>query len=121
MKNANVMRLGELFREWINNEKGNEEEDFFEFLDANGVIIAPVKIGQVVYAALPSIFTDEDSIVYAWEVKGVGIDEKGRYIAFNSHGEHYTVGEESCRLTREEAEEDLRRFEAEHAKEDEEE
>ena len=100
---------------------GGLEGQLADHLLKNGVIAAPVKIGQTVYAAIPKIFGDDESIIYAWEVKGVGIDEKGRYIAFNSYGEHYTVGEESCRLTREEAEEDLRRFEAEHAKEDEEE
>ena len=88
-----------------------------EYLSENGVICAPVKIGQVVYAAIPKIHGDEESIIYAWEVKGIGINEKGKFIAFNSFGERYIVGEESCRLTKEEAEQDLRNFEAEYAKE----
>jgi hypothetical protein len=88
-----------------------------EYLSENGVICTPVKIGQTVYAALPRVFYDEESIVYAWEVKGLGVDEKGKYVAFNEYGEHYTVGEESCRLAKEEAEQDLRNFEAEYTKE----
>ena len=87
-----------------------------EYLAESGVIATPVKIGQMVYAALPRVFFDE-SIVYAWEVKGLGVDEKGKYIAFDEYGEHYIVGEESCRFTKEEAEQDLRNFEAEYAKE----
>lgn len=118
MSETNVRRLEELFHIWLCNGEGSEKMDLFDFLDANGVIAAPVKIGQVVYAAIPKIHGDEESIIYAWEVKGIGINEKGKFIAFNSFGEHYTVGEESCRLTKEEAEQDLRNFEAEYAKED---
>lgn len=116
MSETNVRRLEELFHIWLCNGEGSEKMDLFDFLDANGVIAAPVNIGQTVYAALPRVFSDEESIVYAWEVKGLGVDEKGRYIAFNEYGEHYTVGEESCRLTKAEAEEDLRKFEMEDAK-----
>ena len=117
MNETNVKRLEELFFKWLRFEEGSDEMDFFDFLSANGVIAAPVRIGQVVYAAIPKIHGDEESIIYAWEVKGIGINEKGKFIAFNSFGEHYTVGEESCRLTKEEAEQDLRNFEAEYAKE----
>lgn len=117
MNESNVKLLEALVDKGLYDGDICDPSDLADFLDKNGVIVAPVKIGQVVYAAIPKIHGDEESIIYAWEVKGIGINEKGKFIAFNSFGEHYTVGEESCRLTKEEAEQDLRNFEAEYAKE----
>lgn len=96
----------------------NDARSLAEYLAEKSIIVAPVKIGQVVYAGLSKVFTDEPSVIYSWEVKGIGIDENGRYIAFNSYGEHYVVGGESCRLTKAESEEDLRLFEMEYNKVD---
>ena len=110
--------LEELINKGISDGSVCSPEDTAEYLAENGVIAFPVKLGQTVYAAIPAVFTDEQSVIYSWEVKGVGIDESGRYIAFNSYGEHYVVGGESCRLTKAEAEEDLRIFEMEYNKVD---
>lgn len=86
-----------------------------EYLAGRSVIAAPVEIGQKVYAFLPAVFTDEEDEIISWEVKGIGLDEKGRLIAFDKGGEHFIVGEESCRLNYSEAEEDLKRFKTEEA------
>lgn len=112
MNKTNTKRLEKILRERMEGLAVDEHDakELAQHLTDNGVIAAPVKIGQTVYAGLSSIFSGEKDEVVDWEVKGLGIDEKGRYIAFNSYGEHYTVGEESCRLTIKEAEEDLRRF-----------
>lgn len=118
MNESNVTRLTQLIIEAESRIDRPNSVQLAEYLSENGVICAPVKIGQVVYAGIPKCFANEESSVYAWEVKGVGIDEKGRYIAFNSYGEHYTVGDVDCRLTKAEAEEDIKKFEAEYTKED---
>jgi hypothetical protein len=110
MNETNVTRIMQLIIEASSKTDEPSALDLAEYLSENGVIAAPVKIGQTVYAGLSSIFSGEEDEVIDWEAKGLGIDEKGRYIAFDSYGEHYTVGEESCRLTIKEAEEDLRRF-----------
>lgn len=86
-----------------------------EYLAGRSVIAAPVEIGQKVYAFLSAVFTDEEDKIISWEVKGIGLDEKGRLIVFTEDGEHFTLGEESCRLNYSEAEEDLKRFKTEEA------
>lgn len=114
----NAKRLKELINKGISDGSVCSPEDTAAYLAENGVIALPVKVGQTVYAAMPAVFTDEPSVIYSWKVKGIGIDENGRYIAFNSYGEHYVVGGENCRLTKAEAEEDLRIFEMEYNKVD---
>jgi hypothetical protein len=118
MNESNVTRLTQLIIEADQEIESITPYELAEYLAGRSVIAAPVEIGQEVYAGIPKCFTDEESCVYAWKVKGVGIDEKGRYVAFNSYGEHYTVGDVDCRLTIAEAEEDIKKFEAEYTKED---
>lgn len=111
MNESNATRLTQLIIEAESRIDRPNSVQLAEYLSENGVICAPVKIGQVVYAGLSKVFTGEEDEVLSWVVCGIGIDEKGKYVAFNSHGEHYTVGDVDCRITREEAEEDLKRFE----------
>ena len=86
------------------------------YLSENGVIAAPVKIGQEVYAGLSGVFEDEEDEIYPWTVKGIGIDNEGRYIAFNDNGEIYVVGDVCCRLTKAEAAADIMAFNLEYKK-----
>lgn len=116
MNETNVTRLTQLIIEAESRIDRPNSVQLAEYLSENGVICAPVKIGQVVYAGLSKVFTDEEDEVLPWVVKGIGIDEHGRYIAINSFGEQYIVNSENCRLTKEAAEEDLARFNAEYNK-----
>lgn len=116
MNETNVTRLTQLIIEAESRIDRPNSVQLAEYLSENGVICAPVKIGQVVYAGLSKVFTDENDEVLAWVVKGIGIDEKGRYYATSEDGEDFVVGEECCRLTKAEAEKDLARFNAEYNK-----
>ena len=118
MNESNVTRLTQLIIEAESRIDRPNSVQLAEYLSENGVICAPVKIGQVVYAGLSKVFTGEEDEVRSWVVRGIGIDEKGRYYATSEDGEDFVIGEDCCRLTKAEAEEDIKKFEAEYTKED---
>ena len=106
MNETNKKRLENLINEAAVKMDMPSAAELAAFLDDNGVIAAPVRIGQEVYVGLSKVFTDEDEDedeIFAWTVKGVGIDEKGRCCAFDICGDWYIVGDVCCRLTKAEA------------------
>lgn len=74
-----------------------------------GAFVPPVNIGGVVYAALPSIFGEEAEIS-PWEVKGYGVQSDGEIYLEDRDHEQYLVGDMYCKLTKEEAEEELKKY-----------
>lgn len=74
-----------------------------------GAFVPPVNIGGVVYAALLPIF-DEEAEIAPWEVKGYGVQSDGEIYLEDRDHEQYLVGDIYCKLTLEEAEEELKKY-----------
>ncbi len=88
---------------------GKSYEEYIEAvadrLLSEGVLVPPVKVGDTVYAAIFPIFEDdpENGEVYEWSIKGVAY-ECGEWWIESEDDEWYKLGDNLCKLTREEAE-----------------
>lgn len=83
-----------------------------EYLAKSGVIAAPVKIGDTVYLALDPEYNDGEGCVCSYKVCGIQLDNKGKLCVLDGGNEPYEINSLECRLTREAAEEDLRKMES---------
>ena len=97
----------------------NDARSLAEYLAEKSVIVAPVKIGQTVYCAVPPEFNDGEAIVASWRVQGIVYKADGKLYALDGGHEYYEIDSEDCRLTYADAEEDLKRFEEETTEGDE--
>ena len=77
-----------------------------------GAFVPPVNIGGEVFAALPPLF-DEEADIDTWEVRGYGVDPHGDIYLIDEYDEEYYVGTNHCKLTLEEAEEELKKYASE--------
>lgn len=75
-----------------------------EHLWAEGALIPPVKIGDTVYAALCPFLPLDKPEVCAWEVDGIAYRSDGTWWCKEKNGEWRQIGDEYCKLTKEEAE-----------------
>ena len=83
-------------------------EAIADHLLTNGVIAAPLKEGDVVFAVLRDF--DGEDVIVEYEVSSVALIS-GKWWVFDKHGERFEVGDELCLLTREEAEKALAEME----------
>lgn len=106
MPNKNIR---DLLREVPITNKSYPEyiEALAEHLEASGVLLPPVSVGQIVYSALSPIWDMEEPFIEAWVVNEIDY-ENGKWYAINKDGEPLEVGSEWCKLTREEAEQALK-------------
>lgn len=89
-------------------KKLHTAESIAEYLISQGVLVPPIKVGQTLYAAINPIFEgDEAPTVDEWTSKGVAYEGDGKWFAENEDDEWFELGEELCKLTREEAEKEL--------------
>ena len=91
----------------------NDARSLAEYLAEKSVIVAPVKIGQTVYCAVPPEFNDGEAIVASWRVQGIVYKADGKLYAMDGGLEYYEIDSEECRLTYADAEEDLKIFKSE--------
>lgn len=82
-------------------------EALAEHLEANGTLLPPCKVGQIVYSALSPLWDMEDPFIEAWVVKAISY-ENGKWYAGNKDDEFFEVAGKYCKLTREEAEKCLK-------------
>ena len=83
-------------------------ESVAEYLIEQGVVLPPCKLGDTVYAAINPIFeTDEEPSIDEWEVKGIAYEGGDAWFLESKDDEWYEIGEDLCKLTREEAEQAL--------------
>lgn len=66
-------------------------------------IVPPVALGQTVYAAIRPVFSAEKPFVDEWQVCGIQFDGEKFYAVDRDFGV-YEVGDDYCKLTRQEAE-----------------
>ena len=116
-----IKYLTELIRagsdEWLKKEYDGETDKLLseylaEHLLAAGVIVPPVKVGQTLYAALSPLFSDDPvhGEVCEWEAKGIAYEDDGKWWIESEDDEWYELGEDLCKLTREEAEQVLKGY-----------
>ena len=100
-------KLTEIIREVSISGKDYEQyvEDIVEKLIAEGVILPPCRFGQTVYAALVPYFEadPENGEVDEWRVKGIAYENDGKWWIESEDDEWYELGENLCKLTKEEA------------------
>lgn len=83
-----------------------------QYLADNGVIAAPVKIGDTVYIALDPKYNDGEGCVCTYKVCGVQLNKDGKLCVLDGGNEPYEIDSLDCRLTREAAEADLKKMES---------
>lgn len=83
-----------------------------QYLADNGVIAAPVKIGDTVYIALDPKYNDGEGCVCTYKVCGIELNKDGKLCVLDGGNEPYEIDSLDCRLTRDAAEEDLRKMES---------
>lgn len=103
-----VDRLELLIKEAYLTSDALSARELAEYLESRSVIAAPVEIGQTVYQMLKPEFNDGEGVVCAWKVQGIMLSADGKLYAMDGGNEDYEIGSEYCRLTKAEAEEDLR-------------
>lgn len=106
-----VDRLEQLIKQAYTVSDALSARELAEYLESRSVIAAPVEIGQEVYAACTAFFDDEGHMVEPWKVQGIKLGIDGKLYAIDGSGEDYKIGTDLCCLTREEAEEYLRKAE----------
>ena len=80
-----------------------------DFLLENGVLVPPCKVGDTVYAVLEPAYTDSDEAeIYSWEVYGVAYEGGEWYAVEGANDDYCKIGSFLCKLTREEAEAEIR-------------
>ena len=86
-------------------KKLHTAESIAEYLISQGVLVPPFKVGQTLYAAINPIFEqDEAPTVDEWTAKGIAYEGADKWFAESEDDEWFELGEELCKLTREEAE-----------------
>lgn len=85
-----------------------------EALADGGVIAFPFKIGQEVFAVLPSVFGDPP-YYEPWNICGVGVDKDGDFFAESHDHEQFVIGD-LCMLDEAEAKALLEKYEAAYKK-----
>lgn len=95
-----VNRLEQLLKERMAGLTFGEEDarSLAEYLAERGVIAAPVKIGE--------------GCVCTYKVCGIELNKDGKLCVLDGGNEPYEIDSLDCRLTREAAEEDLRKMES---------
>ena len=89
-------------------KKVHTAETIAEYLIANGVIAPPCKVGDTAYAAINPIFDgDEAPFVNEWIIKGIAHEGNDTFFLESEDDEWYEIGEQLCKLTREETEKEL--------------
>lgn len=81
-------------------------EELCDRLMSLGAFIPPAKIGDTVYAVLPSVLGEEPCIE-RWEVKGYGVDRRGDIFLEGEDGEQYVIDAPYCVLDKAEAKKQL--------------
>lgn len=86
------------------------EEAIADELIAEGVLVPPCKVGDTLYAAIiPFLEGDpENGEIDEWTVKGIAYEGDGKWWIESKDDEWYELGENLCKLTREEAEKALK-------------
>ena len=77
-------------------------EELCDRLMSLGAFIPPAKIGDTVYAVLPSVLGEEPCIE-RWEVKGYGVDRRGDIFLEGEDGEQYVIDAPYCVLDKADA------------------
>ena len=89
-------------------KKLHTAESIAEYLISQGVLVPPVKIGQTLYVAINPIFeNDEEPTVDEWIAKGVAYEGNDKWFIENEDDEWFELGDELCKITREEAQKSL--------------
>lgn len=108
IKNIIIDRLEQLIKQAYTVSDALSARELAEYLESRSVIAAPVEIGQTVYQMLEPEFNDGEGVVCAWRVQGIMLGADGKFYAMDGGNEDYEIGSQYCRLTKAEAEEDLR-------------
>ena len=82
-------------------------ESVAEYLIENGVLVPPCKVGDIAYAVINPVFLGEEPSIDEWEVKGIAYEGGDAWLLESKDDEWYEIGEDLCKLTREEAEQAL--------------
>lgn len=103
------LRLIQLLDEVARIKDCPDSEQIAEYLLANGVLVPPCKVGDTVYAVLEPAYTDSDEAeIYSWEVYGVAYEGGEWYAVEGANDDYCKIGSFLCKLTREEAEAEIR-------------
>ena len=79
------------------------------YLIGKGVLVQPCKVGDTVYAVLDPAYTDSDEAeIYSWKVYGVAYEGGEWYAVEGANDDYCKIGSFLCKLTREEAEAEIR-------------
>lgn len=84
-------------------------EALCERLMAEGAFIPPVKIGETVFAACPALGESDEDFIDGYKVRGYGVNEEGEIFVLDACREISIVEDMYANITREEAEEWLRK------------